>query len=89
MNIDYVRVYQDPTKINIGCDPEDMPTASYIARYPDAYHNPNIVRYAERGLGGPSLTILSPPCVDHMGPIDKQRTQAKEQLDRHVLITGC
>jgi hypothetical protein len=24
--IDYIRVYQDPARINIGCDPEDFPT---------------------------------------------------------------
>jgi beta-glucan synthesis-associated protein KRE6 len=30
MFIDYVRVYQDPKAINIGCDPEDFPTKAYI-----------------------------------------------------------
>ena len=30
MKIDYIRVYQDPSKKNIGCDPEDFPTEAYI-----------------------------------------------------------
>ncbi|EAL19980.1 hypothetical protein CNBF3070 [Cryptococcus deneoformans B-3501A] len=43
MEVDYVRVYQDPKKKNIGCDPADRPTASYISRFPEAYSNANIV----------------------------------------------
>ena len=30
MKVDWVRVYQDPDTINIGCDPADFPTAEYI-----------------------------------------------------------
>ena len=30
MKVDWVRVYQDPDNINIGCDPPDFPTAAYI-----------------------------------------------------------
>ena len=30
LKIDYIRVYQDPSNINIGCDPKDFPTAAYI-----------------------------------------------------------
>lgn len=30
MLVDYVRVYQDPDHINVGCDPEGFPTQSYI-----------------------------------------------------------
>ena len=33
MTIEYVRLYQDPDRKNIGCDPVDYPTAEYIARY--------------------------------------------------------
>lgn len=29
--IDYVRLYQDPAAINLGCSPPDMPTEQYIA----------------------------------------------------------
>ena len=30
MKVDWIRVYQDPENINIGCDPSDFPTAAYI-----------------------------------------------------------
>ena len=30
MKIDYIRVYQKPDAINVGCDPEDFPTQAYI-----------------------------------------------------------
>lgn len=30
MLIDYIRVYQPANSKNIGCDPPDFPTASYI-----------------------------------------------------------
>lgn len=30
MSVDYVRVYQDPNNKNVGCDPQDFPTQSYI-----------------------------------------------------------
>lgn len=43
MLVDYVRVYQDPDNINIGCDPPDFPTYDYIERWKDVYYNPNIV----------------------------------------------
>ncbi|PWN49945.1 beta-glucan synthesis-associated, partial [Violaceomyces palustris] len=47
MEFDYVRVYQrDGQKDRITCDPEDHPTADYIARHPDLYYNPNITTYS-------------------------------------------
>lgn len=33
MKVDYIRVYQDPDLINIGCDPSDFPTKAYIEQY--------------------------------------------------------
>ncbi|TEB35725.1 glucosidase [Coprinellus micaceus] len=33
MEVDYIRVYQKSDTINIGCDPEGFPTASYIEKY--------------------------------------------------------
>ena len=30
MKVDWVRVYQDPENINIGCDPPNFPTEAYI-----------------------------------------------------------
>jgi len=47
MWVDYVRVYQDPKKRNIGCDPKDFPTAEYIAKIPEAFQNPNITTFAQ------------------------------------------
>ena len=33
MKVDYIRVYQNLDMKNIGCDPEDFPTAAYINEY--------------------------------------------------------
>ena len=33
MRVDWIRVYQDPANINIGCDPEEFPTKAYIETY--------------------------------------------------------
>ena len=30
MRVDWIRVYQPKSDINIGCDPKDFPTAAYI-----------------------------------------------------------
>jgi len=46
MYVDYVRVYQDPSNINIGCDPQDFPTAAYINEYMEAYTNPNLTTWS-------------------------------------------
>lgn len=43
MLVDYIRVYQDPKAINIGCDPPGYPTQDYIKQLGPAYYNPNIV----------------------------------------------
>ncbi|KAK0461996.1 beta-glucan synthesis-associated [Desarmillaria tabescens] len=37
----------DPDNINIGCDPEDFPTAEYIATYSEAYQNPNLTTWVD------------------------------------------
>ncbi|KAG7447439.1 glycoside hydrolase family 16 protein [Guyanagaster necrorhizus] len=47
MMIDYIRVYQDPDNINIGCDPDGFPTAKYIASYNEAYENPNLTTWVD------------------------------------------
>ncbi|SJL02140.1 related to KRE6-glucan synthase subunit [Armillaria ostoyae] len=47
MLVDYIRVYQDPDNINIGCDPKDFPTADYIATYNEAYQNPNLTTWVD------------------------------------------
>lgn len=33
MRIDFVRVYQPPNAVNVGCDPEDYPTYKYIQEH--------------------------------------------------------
>ena len=33
MSVDYVRVYQNPDNINIGCEPDGFPTQAYIEKY--------------------------------------------------------
>ncbi|KAK7052326.1 beta-glucan synthesis-associated protein [Favolaschia claudopus] len=47
LSIDYVRVYQYPDQINIGCDPPDFPTAAYIDAYLEAYSNPNLTTWVD------------------------------------------
>ncbi|KII90597.1 glycoside hydrolase family 16 protein [Plicaturopsis crispa FD-325 SS-3] len=47
MSIDYIRVYQPKDAINIGCDPEDFPTAAYINEYIEAYTNPNLTTWKD------------------------------------------
>ncbi|KAF8351645.1 glycoside hydrolase family 16 protein [Amanita rubescens] len=45
LRVDYIRVYQKPNAINIGCDPKDFPTANYINRHIEAYTNPNFTTW--------------------------------------------
>jgi len=47
LKLDYVRVYQYPDSINIGCDPPDFPTAAYINAYSEAYTNPNLTTWVD------------------------------------------
>jgi len=47
LKVDYVRVYQDPDRINYGCDPEDFPTQTYINQYIEAYTNPNLTTWVD------------------------------------------
>ena len=42
MSVDYIRIYQHPNRINIGCDPPSHPTSNYIEHYIEAYTNPNL-----------------------------------------------
>jgi hypothetical protein len=55
MAVDWVRIYQDPDdpKSDIGCSPDDMPTAEYINRHMEAYTNPNLTVWGgSRDEGG-------------------------------------
>jgi hypothetical protein len=37
LKVDYVRVYQRKGHTNVGCDPPDYPTATYIENHIEAY----------------------------------------------------
>ena len=55
MAVDWVRIYQDPDdpESDIGCSPDDMPTAGYINRHMEAYTNPNLTVWGgSRDEGG-------------------------------------
>lgn len=47
MLVDYIRVYQHPDRINIGCDPTGFPTSNYISRFIEAYSNPNLTTWVD------------------------------------------
>ncbi|KAJ7913846.1 beta-glucan synthesis-associated [Mycena leptocephala] len=47
MRLDWVRVYQHPDKINIGCDPPEKPTSQYINTYTEAYTNPLLTTWVD------------------------------------------
>ncbi|KAJ7462316.1 beta-glucan synthesis-associated, partial [Mycena galericulata] len=47
LSIDYVRVYQPKSALNVGCDPPDFPTTDYINQYIEAYTNPNLTTWRD------------------------------------------
>ncbi|KAJ7856274.1 beta-glucan synthesis-associated [Mycena olivaceomarginata] len=47
MRIEWVRVYQDPENINVGCDPKGYPTVGYINQYMEAYTNANLTTWVD------------------------------------------
>ncbi|KAJ7312598.1 beta-glucan synthesis-associated [Mycena albidolilacea] len=47
MRVDWVRVYQDPDNVQVGCNPPDYPTADYINQYLEAYTNPNLTTWVD------------------------------------------
>ncbi|KAL0577553.1 hypothetical protein V5O48_004451 [Marasmius crinis-equi] len=47
MLVDYIRVYQNPNALNIGCDPKEFPTAAYINQYIEAYTDPNMTTWRD------------------------------------------
>lgn len=52
MSIDWVRVYQKADEINVGCDPDDFPTADYITKHSEAYNNPNLTLWGNTAEEG-------------------------------------
>lgn len=55
MHVDYIRVYQNPKKRNIGCDPPDFPTADFIEKHRVAFTNPNITTFEQLQKEMPEL----------------------------------
>ncbi|KAF9464880.1 glycoside hydrolase family 16 protein [Collybia nuda] len=47
LRIDWVRIYQHPDAINIGCNPENFPTEDYINRHMEAYTNSNLTTWRD------------------------------------------
>ncbi|GLB34042.1 putative beta-glucan synthesis-associated protein (SKN1) [Lyophyllum shimeji] len=61
LRVDYVRVYQPPNAINIGCDPPNFPTKDYINRYIEAYTNPNLTTWRDDyGQPFPKNSFIEP-----------------------------
>lgn len=58
MRIDYVRVYQPPDQINVGCNPPDYPTTDYIESHMDIYYNMNLTNYTGAGYTMPKNSLL-------------------------------
>ncbi|KAG2736518.1 hypothetical protein G9P44_000608 [Scheffersomyces stipitis] len=56
--IDYVRVYQPPDQVNVGCDPEDYPTYDYIQSHLNIYSNVNLTKYEDGGYTFPKNKIV-------------------------------
>ncbi|CAG8523539.1 8415_t:CDS:2, partial [Scutellospora calospora] len=53
MYVDYVRVYQDPLKVKVSCDPPDHPTSDYIKKHFNAYTNPSLTTWRQAGYEFP------------------------------------
>ncbi|KAI5967831.1 SKN1 [Candida pseudojiufengensis] len=53
MRVDYVRVYQPEDEINMGCDPDDFPTANYIEQHKNIYYNMNLTTFESGGYTFP------------------------------------
>ncbi|KAF9269656.1 beta-glucan synthesis-associated [Marasmius fiardii PR-910] len=47
MRVDWIRVYQEKGKRNLGCDPKEFPTKAYIDKYVEAYTNPNLTTWVD------------------------------------------
>lgn len=58
MRIDYVRIYQPPRSINLGCDPPGYPTYDYIQKHLDLYTNPNLTIWDHTDYAWPGNTLV-------------------------------
>ncbi|KAG8981100.1 hypothetical protein FRC05_004000 [Tulasnella sp. 425] len=53
LRFDYIRVYQRKGQTNVGCDPENYPTAKYINDHIAAYTNANLTFWKDAGFTFP------------------------------------
>jgi beta-glucanase (GH16 family) len=60
--IDYVRLYQDPSKKKVSCDPKSHPTKDYIESHPKAYYNKNFTSWKSAGYTAPLYTVSDKKC---------------------------
>lgn len=56
--IDYVRVYQPPDAILVGCDPDSHPTTDYIQDHLNAYYNVNLTTWEDAGYSFPKNKLV-------------------------------
>ncbi|TFK67254.1 glucosidase [Pluteus cervinus] len=63
MRVDYIRVYQHPDRVNVGCDPPDFPTAAYVETYLGAYTNPNVTTWKQFGQSWPKNSKAAGGCT--------------------------
>jgi beta-glucanase (GH16 family) len=62
MEVDWIRVYQQKDKVNVGCDPKDFPTSAYISTYQEAYTNPNLTTWKDYGQPWPKNKLGATGC---------------------------
>ncbi|KXN74234.1 glycoside hydrolase family 16 protein [Conidiobolus coronatus NRRL 28638] len=60
--IDYVRLYQNPNKKKVSCDPKSHPTKDYIENHPKAYYNKNFTSWKGAGYSLPQYTVSDKKC---------------------------
>ncbi|GAA5981997.1 hypothetical protein JCM5350_000607 [Sporobolomyces pararoseus] len=58
MRVDWIRVWQQKDKIDIGCDPEANPTVQYILDNPELYYNQNLTTLADAGREFPRNRLV-------------------------------
>lgn len=60
--IDYVRVYQQKGKYNVGCNPKEFPTSDYIDNHLDLYMDNNMTVFTESNYTVPRNSMGATGC---------------------------
>ena len=81
MLVDYVRVYQKKDQKNIGCDPEDFPTADYINTY--VYFLWHSIIYIYISLGKSYIEAYTNP------NLTTWKDDFKQPVPKNSLVDGC